>query len=645
MAPVFDAAPTGRGTKGGVDLGSMIPWLIALPRRQKRLLLCVFDFLLLLFALWLSYTLRFGRPFVPSATQIGLLVVAPAIAIPILFQFGFYRTVVRYVSETMLWSIMKAMAIAVPVWLVVVFMTEMRGMAGVPRSIPVIYFAIGTVLLASSRFFARRLLERAVEEALAPRRILIYGAGGTGLQLSAALRVDPQSRLVGFIDDDEALHGSEIGGVRIYNPGALANLIRDLDVQEVIVCSDSVASSARAAMLRQTSASGVKLSFLPTIVGGWAGDLRSRVRDIELGDLLGRPAVAADPDLLGGPITGMTVLVTGAGGSIGSELCRQIVKLDPKRLILFDVDEFALYEIERGLRESAEVDIVAVLGSITDPGIVRRTFAQHQIDSVFHAAAYKHVPMVEANMLSGIANNVFGTWTVAEAAFDAKVEYFVLISSDKAVRPANVMGATKRWSEIIVRSFANRPRSVAGRHRFCAVRFGNVIGSQGSVVPLFKEQIANGGPVTLTDAGMTRYFMSIREAVELIIQAASLSQNGDVFLLDMGEPVAIRELAENMIRFAGLTLRDADNPQGDIEIKVIGSRPGEKMFEELFYDSSYVEPTVHSRIMRGKRRDWNFGEVSDTLQLLRKAVDSGDEASARSILFAAVRQVKRSPAA
>ncbi|WP_274628444.1 polysaccharide biosynthesis protein [Arvimicrobium flavum] len=626
-------------------MGSIVGWLIERPRRQKRALLAIIDFLILLFALWLSYTLRFGSPFVPTPAQMVVIAVAPAVAVPILFQFGFYRAVVRYVSETMLWSIVKAMAIAVPLWLVFVFMTEMRGMGVVPRSIPVIYFVMGTVLLAGSRFLARRFLQQAIDEASAPKRILIYGASGAGVQLAAALRVDPHSKVVGFIDDDEALVSADISGVRVYPVSALGSLIPDLEVQEIIVCSDSVASPARGAMLRQTAKLDVKVSFLPTIAAGWEGDLTTRVRDIELGDLLGRAAVAAAPALLGGPVKDKTVLVTGAGGSIGSELCRQIVTLGPRRLILFDVDEFALYEIERSLKDQEGVELVPVLGSVTDAGIVRRTFERHPIDSVFHAAAYKHVPMVEANMLSGIANNIFGTWTVAEAAFDAKVEHFVLISSDKAVRPANVMGATKRWSEIVVRSFANRPRVTSDRHRFCAVRFGNVIGSQGSVVPLFKEQIASGGPVTLTEEGMTRYFMSIREAAELIIQAASLSQNGDVFLLDMGEPVAIRELAENMIRFAGLTLRDASHPNGDIEIKVIGSRPGEKLYEELFYDASYVEPTAHPRIMRGKRRNWSYGEVCDTLTALRKAVDSGDEASAKSLLFAAVGQAKQTPAA
>lgn len=623
---------------------SFLSKIISMPRRRKRAFLIGFDFLLLLFALWLSYILRLGWMFRPNTSQMAVMALAPAIAIPILVRFGFYRAVIRYVSEAMLWSLVKAMAIAVPLWLVVVFMTEMRGLTGVPRSIPVIYFVIGTFLLGASRFIARTLLQRTFDEVLSRKRVLIYGAAGAGLQLAAALKHDPSTNVIGFLDDDAAIHGADIGGARVFSPAALANLVQNFDVEEIIVSSDNVSASARAAMIRRTAGLRVKVSFLPTIAEGWAGDLRSRVRDIELGDLLGRPAVAAAPDLLNAPVAGRTVLVTGAGGSIGSELCHQIVALRPRKLVLFEMDEFALYEIERCLRAETDIDIVPVLGSVCDQAMVDRVFQRNAIETVFHAAAYKHVPMVETNILSGIANNVFGTWTLADAAFRANVGFFVLISSDKAVRPANVMGATKRWSEIIVRSFANRPQQPVNS-RFCAVRFGNVIGSQGSVVPLFKEQIAKGGPVTLTDEGMTRYFMSIREAVELIIQAASLSESGDVFLLDMGDPVSIRDLAENMIRFAGLTVKDAANPDGDIEITVMGARPGEKIVEELFYDARYVEPTRHPRIMRGQRRAWNFAEVSARLQALRAAVDHGDEAAARRILFDALRQAKKSPAA
>jgi len=614
-------------------LNSFSTWLISMPRARKRILLGIFDFFILLVALWLSYAIRLGVLFEPGLTQIGLLIAAPVIALPILYRFGFYRVVVRYVTEATVWAIMKALALSIPLWLGVVYMTEIRGIEGVPRAIPIIYFIIGTVLLSGSRFLAKQLLGAAVESVVNQKRILIYGAGAVGRQLAAALKLDPRNVPLGYLDDDTALHGAEVGGLRVYSPEKVAALIDSLDIQEIIVCSDAVGSKSKSSIFRKLAKSPVRLSFLPSVASGFGGDLVSRVREIGIGDLLGRPMVPPDSAILSAPVAGKTVLVSGAGGSIGSELCRQIVALKPTALILFELDEFALYEIERTLRDHATCDLVPVLGSVTDRPTVRRLFEDHKIDTVFHAAAYKHVPMVELNPVTGIVNNVFGTWTIAEAAYDSNVEYFVLISTDKAVRPTNVMGATKRWAEIIVRSFASQGQSGNGMHRFCSVRFGNVIGSQGSVVPLFKEQIEKGGPLTLTDDNMTRYFMSVNEAAELIIQAASLSKKGEIFLLDMGEPVRIRDLAENMIRLAGLSVKDRNNPDGDIEIEVIGSRPGEKLFEELFYDPASVEKTVHPKIMFGKKQPRENAHVREALEKLENAVEKGDQKAARDVLF------------
>lgn len=614
-------------------LNAFSTWLISMPRTRKRVLLGIFDFFVLVLALWLSYSIRLSEFFRPSTEQVGLIVAAPIIALPILYQFGFYRVVVRYVTEATVWTIMKALALSIPLWLAVVYMTELRGIQGAPRTIPIIYFIVGTALLSGSRFLAKRLVGAAVDDVVNQKRILIYGVGSVGHQLSAALKHDPRNLLLGFLDDDTPLHGAVVGGVRVYSPAKIAKLVATLDVQEIIVCSDKVASTSKAAMFKALAKTPVRLRFLPSVASGFGGDLVSRVRDIGIGDLLGRPMVPPDPAILEAPINRKTVLVTGAGGSIGSELCRQIVTLRPKALILFDLDEFALYEIERTLRQQSDGEIVPVLGSVTDEAAVRRLFESHVIDTVFHAAAYKHVPMVEINPISGIANNVFGTWMVARAAHEANVEYFVLISTDKAVRPSNVMGATKRWAEIIVRSFTSYDQAGNGRGRFCAVRFGNVIGSQGSVVPLFKEQIEKGGPLTLTDENMTRYFMATSEAAELIIQAASLSRQGEIFLLDMGEPVRIRDLAENMIRLAGLSVKDYDNPGGDIEIKVVGSRPGEKLFEELFYDPASVEQTVHPKIMYGKKQPRERSHLREELAKLEAAVRDGDHKAARRILF------------
>lgn len=609
-----------------------------MPRTRKRVLLGIFDFFILFAALWLSYAIRLGEAFSPGLQQLGLLVAAPAIALLFLYQLGFYRVVVRYLTETTVWTIMKALALSIPLWLAIVYMTEIRGIEGVPRTIPIIYFIVGTAMLSGSRLLAKRLLGAAVEDVVNQKRILIYGAGPVGRQLAAALKLDPRNIPLGFIDDDSALHGAEVAGLRVHSPDKIAKLIDSLDVQEIIVCSDAVDSTAKSAIFRQLAKTPVRLSFLPSVASGFGGDLVSRVRDIGIGDLLGRPMVPPDSAILSAPVAGKTVLVTGAGGSIGSELCRQIVMLKPKALILFELDEFALYEIERALRPKAGGELIPILGSVTDEQMVRRLFEDYSIDTVFHAAAYKHVPMVELNPIAGIVNNVFGTWAVAKAAYDAGVEYFVLISTDKAVRPTNVMGATKRWAEIIVRCFASRDAEGNGKRRFCSVRFGNVIGSQGSVVPLFKEQIERGGPLTLTDEKMTRYFMSVNEAAELIIQAASLSQKGEIFLLDMGTPVRIHDLAENMIRLAGLSVKDKDNPNGDIEIEIVGSRPGEKLFEELFYDPESVEKTIHPKIMYGKRQPLETTRIREALDELEAAVRRGDPEAARDALFSFIKE-------
>lgn len=597
------------------------------------MLLAVFDFLLLFFALWISYKLRLGFGFSPGAVQLGLIAAAPFIALPILYRFGFYRVVVRYVTDVTVWTIIKGLALSIVLWLGLAYMTELRGIQGVPRSIPAIYFIVGTILLAGSRFFAKWAFGATIERVVNQKRMLIYGAGPVGRQLAAALRIDPRNRPVGFVDDDPVLHGAEVAGLRVHASGDIGALVEELQVGEIIVCSDAVDQKSKTLLFRKLAKTPVRIAFLPTAVSGWGGDLVGRIRDIGIDDLLGRPMVAPDPALLRAAVAGKTVFVSGAGGSIGSELCRQIVELEPKALILLDIDEFSLYEIERDLGPRASAPVIPVLASVADRRKLERLFGAYGIDTVFHAAAYKHVPLVEKNALAGIENNVLGTWILAEIAFNHEVECFVLISTDKAVRPTNVMGATKRWAELIVHSFARTQPVQNGRRRFCAVRFGNVIGSQGSVVPLFKEQIARGGPVTLTDTGMTRYFMAVNEAVELIIQAASLARGGETFLLDMGEPVRIRDLAENMIRLAGLSVRDDDNPTGDIAIEVVGARPGEKVVEELFYDPDRVEKTVHPKIMFGKKVRNDNGQVKEAIGQLAEAVNCGDEVRARKILF------------
>lgn len=616
-------------------LKSILKKIVRLPRWQKRLMLFAFDATLLLFSLWLSYSLRFGVLFWPNLDQFFLMIAAPIIAVPLLWWFGVYRVVVRYLVEKTVWSIVSAMAVAVLCWLSLVFVTELQGIYGVPRTIPFLFGIIGSSCIIGSRFAARKVLHTAVEEEVGQIRTMIYGAGSLGRKLAAALIADRRSKILGFLDSDPNLWDAEVAGARVYRTEELGDLISAFDVEEIIVCADAAGAAERADVLSKVAGTHIRVRFLAATNGGIGEGLLSNVREIGIGDLLGRPVVSPDPELLHKSVTGKRLLVTGAGGSIGSELCRQIALLSPANLVMLDQDETALYDIHRAVISTAKsVSIVPILGSVTDASLLTFLFKEHRFDTVFHAAAYKHVPLVEANPLVAIANNVIGTWNVAEAARHFDVERLVLISTDKAVRPSNVMGASKRWAEIIVRSSGRRELSGGRKQHFCCVRFGNVISSQGSVVPLFQEQIKKGGPVTLTHEDMTRYFMSITEASELIIQAASLSEGGDVFLLDMGEPVRIKELAETMIRLSGMSVRSADNPDGDIEIIVVGPRPGEKLNEELFYEMASVGRTAHPKIMAGVRRHYDSQNVAAAVHDITRAVQSGDVARARELLFA-----------
>jgi FlaA1/EpsC-like NDP-sugar epimerase len=561
------------------------------------------------------------------------MLAAPAIALPVFQGFGIYRVVVRYVTDKTLWTIIQAMATAALLWLALVFMTEFRGFQQVPRSVPAIYAVIGILFISASRMIARRLLGPSSDGKAKRVRTLIYGAGAMGRQLAGALRADAGSQLIGFLDRDPGLIGAEVAGLKIYPTEGLARLVDSFQVQEVIICGDTVDPATKTWLFSELAEKNIRMRFLPAVSRGFGDNLVDSLREIGIDDLLGRPVVEPDSELLHAPVTGQTVLVTGAGGSIGSELCQQIMALKPRKLILAEMNEFALYEIDRRLESTNGVELVSLLGSVADPSFVDAIFREHAIDTVFHAAAYKHVPLIEANPLIGIANNIIGTRIVAEAAKKAGVERFVLISTDKAVRPTNVMGASKRWSELIVRCFDGGLARSGRRQHFCAVRFGNVIGSQGSVVPLFREQIEKGGPVTLTHEEMTRYFMSVSEASELIIQAGSLSENGEVFLLDMGQPVKIRELAENMIRLSGRSIRNAENPHGDIEIVVTGIRPGEKLFEELVFDDREVEPTKHPKILRTKQPPNDLGAIRAAVDRLADLVRDGKVEEARSLLF------------
>jgi FlaA1/EpsC-like NDP-sugar epimerase len=605
-----------------------------MPRFWKRVILISFDVVALSLALWASFSLRYGVWTPPSTLdQVIVLLTAPLIAIPVFIRMGLYRAVIRYLPERALWTILQAMTIATVSWVVLVFLSEMAGRGIVPRSVPVLYWALGTILVGGSRFAAKKLLWSSTSLRRSDQPVAIYGAGEAGASLATALRRQGNTLVVGFLDDNHTLHGRDVAGIRVFSPSHLKVLVEQYGIREVILSMPSLSAARRKEIVTLTSAYGLKIRTLPHIADLVSGKyLVGQIREIDIDELLGRSSVPADPELIRDMIEGKVIMVTGAGGSIGSELCRLIVKWAPQRLVLFESNEFALYKIEREISANGECAIVPVLGSITDEMLVGHVISSFGVQVVFHAAAHKHVPLVEANALEGIRNNVLGTLTVANIAFDKGVKNFVLISSDKAVRPTNVMGATKRWAELIVRQKANEALQKKTGQQFSAVRFGNVLGSNGSVVPLFKEQIEHGGPVTLTDPAMTRYFMSIHEAAELIVQAGALSEGGDIFLLEMGSPMLIRDLAENMIRLAGFTVRTEDNSDGDIEIVITGKRPGEKMYEELFYDEASADTTAHPKIMKVHGDLVDVG-VEQAVEKLSLALASRNEQEARSILF------------
>ena len=594
-------------------------------RQQKRLVFLCFDFIALTFIVWLSYSLRLGELFTPSFKQIILMLAAPVVAIPIFVRFGIYRAVIRYLPDRAIWTILYAVGLATIAWVFIAFVTEMTGGDGVPRSIPIFYFVFSVLAIGASRFLAKAVVVGPSAPRAKGAAVLIYGAGEAGAQLCAALVSQGRNYVAGFVDDNPALWGTEVGGVRVHSPERIDSLIADFGIAEIVISIPSISAIQRRKLVENLSQYSIKIRTLPLLSDLVEGKyLINQVREIDIDELLGRSSVPAQSELLSSALEGKTVLVTGAGGSIGSELCKLATKWQPKKIVLFEANEFALYTIQQELLERGFNDVVATLASTLDRRKLENVIKQHDVDVIFHAAAHKHVPLLEENTLEGVQNNIFGTLAVAETAMDLGVGRVVLISSDKAVHPTNVMGATKRWAELIIRYQSMRVEESGNTQIFAAVRFGNVLGSNGSVVPRFKAQIERGGPITLTDPAMTRYFMSIHEAAELIVQASSLASGGDIFVLEMGESVKISDLAKNMVRLAGLNVRDEENPNGDIELVQTGIRPGEKLFEELFYDQASVNITDHPKIMRAKRSGLTKRDVPAALEQMRSALAAED---------------------
>lgn len=613
----------------------MIQMLAGRSRRSKQLILVVVDFLLFASAVWLAYSLRYSALYDPTVNQLLLMLAAPMIGIPVMYAFGLYTSVTRYVGEHALWTIFKAVALTAILWAVVAYVARLEGSTVVPRTVLVLFWLFSLLLISGFRYISRWLILEFTQEQTQRRNILVYGAGDAGRQIAATLKQSQKRTTIHQVDDDPTLWGATIGGIRICKPADLERMIERHGISEAIVTMRSANSSRRAEVVDRLSNLGLRVRILPAFVdiadGKHTVDL---IRDVEIGDLLGRDAVPPEFGLMEANTRGRVVLVTGAGGSIGSELCRQLSAVGVSRLVMLDSSEFALYQIDRELAKQTGLEKVVVLGSVDDAALMRRVMRDHAVQTVFHAAAYKHVPLVEANPFEGIKNNVFGTYNVASAAYDSGVEVFVLISTDKAVRPSSVMGASKRVAELIVQDFAEKARQAGTGKVFCAVRFGNVIGSSGSVIPLFKEQIRNGGPITLTHAETTRYFMSIEEAAQLVIQAGSLARRNDesgqfpgrIFLLDMGNAVRIRDLAVKMVQLSNLTLCDAANPNGDIAIREIGLRPGEKLHEELYFSVEAAQPTSHQRISVAMESAPDGLDISQTFKELQDLTAREDHA-------------------
>jgi len=587
-------------------------------RLVKRIILAVVDLTIIPFSLWAAFALRFGDFASVDKSFWWIVAVAPLISIPVFYTFGLYRSMLRYMGIQVGWSLVKGMAISTLILSALVFFTHT---AGIPRSVFIIYFCLGVLLMGGSRVVMRAYLMALLRLHHSKDPVIIYGAGSSGVQLGTVLMNANDTKVVAFIDDDKAIQGNLIHGVKVYKQQKLAELIKKYDVKQVLLAIPSVRKSIRRKLLQSLEQYPVHVRTVPGMEDLVSGKSSvEEIQDVDVLDLLGRDSVPPDSNLLKACIENKVVMVTGAGGSIGSELCRQIIKLNPDTLVLLEQSEFSLYQIERELILKLEdldskIKLVPVLGSVQNKFRLSQTISACQVNTIYHAAAYKHVPLVEHNIIEGVRNNVFGTSYAAEAAIDNNVETFVLISTDKAVRPTNLMGASKRFAELILQSYAKDKES---NTRFCMVRFGNVLGSSGSVVPLFREQILSGGPVTVTHPEIIRYFMTIPEAAQLVIQASSLGQGGDVFVLDMGEPVKIVDLAHRMIRLMGLEVRNKDNPDADIEINFTGLRDGEKLYEELLIGNN-VSRTRHPRIQRAEEDSLSVEVVKEFMKKLDSA--------------------------
>ncbi len=621
----------------------MIESLLNLPRFGRRVLLLLLDATVITLSLWLALVLRLGDQWPAVLAEAWpLLPLLLGVGLSVFWVLGFYRPILRYAGRDLFNTLIKGIGLSL--MLVMAVWLLLRG-GFVPRTVWFLIALLMLTLIGGSRLLLRDYVTRRFAVNVTRKPVIIYGAGVAGIQLASALKHDPVYLPVAFADDSRELQNSVIVGLKVYHPRQLAALVEREQIDAILLAIPSAARSQRRAILNRLTTLQVRLLVMPSMTELASGAKRiDELREVDVEDILGRDPVKPQPELLEACIKDKSVMVTGAGGSIGAELCRQIIQLRPQRLVLFELSEYALYAIEHDLRERLDktgdsTELVAVLGSVNQRLQVENTLRRYEIQTIYHAAAYKHLTLVEQNPLAGVQTNVFGTLHTAEAALATGVETFVFISTDKAVRPCNIMGATKRLAELILQALA----STQTKTRFCIVRFGNVLGSSGSVVPLFRAQIRRGGPVTVTDPEATRYFMTIPEAAQLVIQAGSLAEGGEVYLLDMGEPVNIFSLAQRMIELSGYQVRDAQHPDGDIAIEFIGLREGEKLHEELLISGDDA-PTVHPMIKHATEEALPWSVVRQYLSRLHQAVETADERSLREWLRAIVTQPMTVPA-
>jgi FlaA1/EpsC-like NDP-sugar epimerase len=609
------------------------------------------DSLLVVVLIILAFSIRLGEWFWPDSGLLWITLGAPLIAIPVFLFFGIYKTIIRYIGFKSLWVIIKAISLYALIWGVLGFMSAVEG---IPRSVIIINWILVIIVLSGTRLIAKWIFGKRQEDQ--SENIMIYGAGSTGRNLANFLSQSIEYNLISFVDDDKKFKRKSIDGLDVISTEKLKTYILKHHVSEIILAMPSLTRTRRKEIVKLLSTLSVRVRSVPSLKDFTEGKLKiADLHEIDVEDLLGREAAIANKKLLKLNISGKTVMITGAGGSIGSELCRQALSLKPKILILYELNEYALYSAEKELSSVnfSNIRIIPILGSVQNKNRLLEILNCFKVQTIYHAAAYKHVPLVEFNNTEGIINNIFGTLICAQIAIYSQVETFVLISTDKAVRPTNTMGASKRFAEMILQALSSNQNikeitkgldvakvlSLENITKFSIVRFGNVLNSSGSVIPLFKEQIKSGGPITVTDSKVIRYFMTIPEAVELVIQAGAMGLNGDVFVLDMGEPVKILDLAKKMITLSGLEEKNKRNPYGDIEIEFTGLRPGEKLYEELIIGDN-VSPTTNPMILRAKESSLEWSKLELILDEMEKAIKSYDIIELRKLLITAVPEFK-----